>query len=79
MKNNKDDDAIVFDRDTSAPKNKMKNIYGRRRELKNNQLNNHNNLISQPNNIQLNKNAKKENDAQEEERVLFGNHARQQL
>ena len=69
MKNNKDDDAIVFDRDTSAPKNKMKNIYGRRRELKNNQLNNQNqnNLINQPNNIQLNKNAKKENDVQEDE------------
>ena len=71
MKNIKEEDAIVFDRDTSAPKSKMKNIYGRRREFKNNQLNNQNqnNLIKQPNNIEFNKNAKNENDQEEEEEV----------
>ena len=35
MKNIKnDDDAIIFDRDTSAPNNKMRNPSGHRRHLK---------------------------------------------
>ena len=69
MKNKKDDDAIVFDRDTSAPKNKMRNPSGRRAYLKNNQMNNQNqnNLIKQPNNIQSNQNNKKKDDENEEE------------
>ena len=61
-KNKKDDDAIVFDRDTSAPKNKMKNQAARRRNFKNNEQNNkiQNNLIKEPNNIEVKENTKKD-------------------
>ena len=67
-KNKKDDDAIVFDRDTSAPKNKMKNQAARRRNFKNNEQNNkiQNNLIKEPNNIEVKENTKKDEEEEEE-------------
>ena len=73
MKNIKnDDEAIIFDRDTSAPKNKMRNPSGRRRPLKNNQITNqnYNNTTNQQNNNLKNQNITKDFKNEEEKEDL---------
>ena len=66
--NKKDEDAIVFDRDTSAPKNKMRNQSARRRQVNNDQSNSPkgNNQIKQVKIIEPNEDAKKEEEEEEE-------------
>ena len=66
--NKKDEDAIVFDRDTSAPKNKMRNQSARRRQANNDQYNSQkgNNQIKQVNIIEPNDDAKKGEEEEEE-------------
>ena len=64
----KDEDAIVFDRDTSAPKNKMRNQSARRRQVNNDQSDSPkgNNQIKQVNIIEPNDDAKKGEEEEEE-------------